>query len=106
MDAPFHATWKANSASMEVLAYRLAAVMDRPVVDQTGLKGDYDFTLTYTMEPPPNLPQNAIVNGQPIDISGPTVFQAVRQQLGLRLEPRKGPVQVMVIDRVEKPGEQ
>jgi uncharacterized protein (TIGR03435 family) len=46
-----------------------------------------------------------MLNGQPIDTSGPTIFQAVRQQLGLRLEARRGPVQVMVIDHVEKPGE-
>jgi uncharacterized protein (TIGR03435 family) len=44
-----------------------------------------------------------MINGQPIDTSGSSIFQAVRQQLGLRLEPRKGPVQVMVIDHVEKP---
>jgi len=44
-------------------------------------------------------------NGQPIDTSGPSIFQAVRQQLGLRLDPRKGPVQVMVVDHVEKPSE-
>jgi uncharacterized protein (TIGR03435 family) len=46
-----------------------------------------------------------MVNGQPIDTSGPSIFQAVRQQLGLRLDSRKGPVQVMVIDHVEKPSE-
>jgi uncharacterized protein (TIGR03435 family) len=105
MDMPFHARWTATSSSMELFAFRLASVMDRPVIDQTGLKGDYDFKLAYTVDLPPNLPQNAMVNGQPIDTSGPSIFQAVRQQLGLRLEPRKGPVQVMVVDHVEKPSE-
>ncbi|MGA3017282.1 MAG: TIGR03435 family protein, partial [Bryobacteraceae bacterium] len=105
MDAPFHANWKATSSSMELLAFRLASVMDRPVIDQTGLKGDYDFKLTYTQDLPPNFSPNTMLNGQPIDTSGPTIFQAVRQQLGLRLEARRGPVQVMVIDHVEKPGE-
>ncbi len=105
MPVPLHATWQATSCSMELFAFRLAAVMDRPVVDQTALKGEYDFTLSYTMDLPPNLPPNALLNGQPIDTSGPTIFQAIRQQLGLRLEPRKGPVQVMVIDHVEKPSE-
>ena len=102
-DAPFHARWTATSSSMELFAFRLAAVIDRPVIDQTGLKGDYDFKLTYTMDLPPNFSPNTMLNGQPIDISGPSIFQAVRQQLGLRLDPRKGPVQVMVIDHVEKP---
>jgi uncharacterized protein (TIGR03435 family) len=80
--------------------------MDRPVVDQTGLTGDFDFTLKYTMDIPPNLPPEALVkNGEPIDTSGPTIFQAIRQQLGLRLDPRKGPAPIMVIDRIEKPTE-
>ncbi len=95
MDTPFHAEWKAASASMELFAFRLAAIMDRPVIDQTGLNGEYDFTLTYTMDWPPNLPPDAMVNGQPIDTSGPSIFQAVRQQLGLRLDARKGPVQMI-----------
>jgi uncharacterized protein (TIGR03435 family) len=103
MDTPFHARWKATSSSMELFAFRLAAIMDRPVIDQTGLKGEYDFTLTYTMDLPPNLPPDSMINGQPIDNSGPSIFQAVRQQLGLRLDARKGPVEVMVIDHVEKP---
>jgi len=102
---PFHAKWIATFASMDLFAFRLSAIMDRPVIDQTGLKGDYDFTLTYTMDLPPNIPPNALLNGQPIDTTGPTIFQALQQQLGLRLEPRKGPVPVMVIDHVEKPGE-
>jgi uncharacterized protein (TIGR03435 family) len=103
MNPPLHATWKAVSSSMELFTYRLAAVMDRPVVDQTGLQGEYDFTLTYTMDLPPNIQPNGMINGEPIDTSGPSIFQAVRQQLGLRLEARKGPVQVLVVDHVEKP---
>lgn len=104
-DMPFHARWTATSASMELLAFRLASVMDRPVIDQTGLKGDYNFTLAYTMDLPPNISPDAKINGEPIDTSGPSIFQAVRQQLGLRLDARKGPVQVMAIDHVEKPSE-
>jgi len=104
-DAPFHAHWTATSANMDIFAGRLARVMDRPVVDQTGLTGDFDFTLKYTMDIPPDLPPDAQKNGQTIDTSGPTIFQAVRQQLGLRLEPRKGPAPIMVIDRIEKPTE-
>jgi uncharacterized protein (TIGR03435 family) len=44
---------------MDIFAGRLARVLDRPVIDQTGLTGDYDFTLKYTMDLPPNLPPNA-----------------------------------------------
>jgi uncharacterized protein (TIGR03435 family) len=102
-DKPFHAGWTATAASMELFAFRLASILDRPVIDQTGLKGDYDFTLTYTMDLPPNLPSTALLNGEPLDLSGPSIFQAIRQQLRLRLDARKGPAKVMVIDHVEKP---
>ena len=104
-EAPLHAKWTATSASMEVFAVRLARVLDRPVIDQTGLAGDYDFTLKYTFDPPPNFLPDALINGQPIDTSGPRIFQAVRQQLGLRLEPRKGAAPILVIDHIEKPSE-
>jgi uncharacterized protein (TIGR03435 family) len=75
------------------------------VIDQTGIKGGYDFALAYTMDLPPGVSESAIVNGAPLDTSGPTIFEALRQQLGLRLEPRKGPVRIIVIDHVEKPSE-
>lgn len=104
----FHAKWTATSANMDIFAGRLARILDRPVVDQTGLTGDYDFTLTYTSEIPPDLPPTIRVNGQAVDVStldtsGPPIFQAVRDQLGLRLDARKGPAPLMVIDHIEKP---
>ena len=102
--APFHSKWTATAANMDIFTGRLSRMMDRPVIDMTGLAGGYDFTLTYTADPPSNLPPDAkIKNGEPIDLSGPTIFQAVRQQLGLRLEARKGPVPVMVIEHIERP---
>jgi uncharacterized protein (TIGR03435 family) len=101
--APFHAKWTATAANMDIFTGRLSRMMDRPVIDMTGLAGDYDFTLTYTADPPPNVPDAK--HGDPIDFSGPTIFQAVRQQLGLRLEPRKGPAPVMVIERIQRPSE-
>ena len=55
--------------------------------------------------PPPGMPEGALINGEPVDLSGPTIFEAIRQQLGLKLERQKGPVQTIVIDRVEKPVE-
>ncbi len=67
METPLHPKWKAVSSSMELLAFRLASVLDRPVIDQTGLKGEYDFILAYTLDLPPNLPPNAMLNGEPIE---------------------------------------
>jgi uncharacterized protein (TIGR03435 family) len=77
--------------------------MDRPVVDLTNLHGGFDFNLEYTRELPPGFPDNGKINGEDPDTSGPTVFDAVKKQLGLELKAQKGPVEVIVIDRAEKP---
>src|SRR5207249_8357929 len=94
----------------------LARQLDRPVLDQTGLKGNYDFTLDYTPEEgqgmmlPPGIPPPAPPPGpaethaaaNPDSSSGPSLFAAVQAQLGLKLEPKKGPVDLVVVDRLEK----
>jgi uncharacterized protein (TIGR03435 family) len=90
---------------MEYLAFRLAQLMDRPVIDLTGLKGNYDFDLAYTRELPPGIPERASLNGVAIDTSGATVFTALKQQLGLDLKAQKGPVDIIVIDHVAKPAD-
>lgn len=104
-EKPLHRKLKMTSVTMDYFAYGLGTFMDRPVIDQTGIKGGYDFALAYTMDLPPGVSEGAMVNGAPLDTSGPTIFEALRQQLGLRLESRKGPVQIIVIDQVEKPSE-
>jgi uncharacterized protein (TIGR03435 family) len=68
---------------------------DRPMVDMTGLKGYFDITLDWT-------PEN--IQPVPTDI-GPSVFTAMREQLGLRLESQKSPFEVIVIDHAERPSE-
>jgi uncharacterized protein (TIGR03435 family) len=100
-----HVKMSARFTPMDYFAWRLGQVLDRPVVDRTNLKGGYDFELTYTRELPPNIPEGALINGNPIDTGGPTIFAALKQQLGLKLEPQKAPVEIMVIDHVEKPAE-
>jgi uncharacterized protein (TIGR03435 family) len=72
------------------------AFLDRPVVDKTGLTGTYNIKLTYT----PNTRANR--ESDP-DLSDISVFQAVEEQLGLKLEARKETVEIIVVDRVEKP---
>jgi uncharacterized protein (TIGR03435 family) len=79
---------------------------DRPVVDQTGLSERYDFTLNFTPDPA----QAALLGGAPNAAgdnpdAAPDLFAAFQQQLGLKLEPTRAPVEVMVIDKVEKPSE-
>jgi len=67
--------------------------IDRPVLNKTGLSGEYDFTLEWT----PGI--------APDDADSPSLFTAIQEQLGLKLEPQKGPVEVMVIDHAELPSE-
>jgi uncharacterized protein (TIGR03435 family) len=76
--------------------------LDRPVVDQTGLTGRFDFSLDWAQEP--NRPPGP--NGDPPpDLPGPTFLEAFREQLGLKLESTKAPLQILVIDHVERPTE-
>jgi uncharacterized protein (TIGR03435 family) len=73
--------------------------LGRPMIDQTGLTGRFDFTLEWTQErrdPPPGAEP-------PPDDSGPSFEAALREQLGIKLQPQKGPVSILVIDHVERP---
>jgi uncharacterized protein (TIGR03435 family) len=76
---------------------QLAFILQRSVIDKTGLQGSYDFTLKWR---PEQLPSPRAENA-PED--GPSIFTAVQEQLGLKLQPSKGPVEVLVIDRAEMP---
>jgi uncharacterized protein (TIGR03435 family) len=75
---------------------------DRPVVDETGLKDSYDFTLAFAPELPPDVPKESL---PPELLDRPSIFDAMRDQLGLRLVPQNGPVEHYVIDHVERPSE-
>ena len=87
---------------MTFFAWRLGLKLDRPVIDQTGLRsGGYDFDFSFTNEIPPGHETEF----QGLDTSRPTISQALRSQLGLTLDARKAPVEVMVIDSVEHPTE-
>ena len=103
-EAPFlHMTLTGTSVPMDYLAFRLSQVLDRPVVNQTNLPGEFDFKLAYTRDLPPGTPEGMRINGEAPDTSGPTIFQAIKQQLGLELKPGKGPVDVIVIDHADRP---
>jgi uncharacterized protein (TIGR03435 family) len=78
--------------SMTYLALSLVIEARRPVIDRTGLAGDFDFELTF-----------APFNASATDSTAPDLFTAVQEQLGLRLESTRAPVDVLVIDHVEKP---
>lgn len=87
------------------LARALSPMVGRIVVDKTGLKGRYDFQLTYAAEGRGFGPGPGGAEPPPVDPNTPSLFTAVQEQLGLKLESERGPVDVVVIDRVEQPTE-
>jgi len=78
-------------------------VLDRPVVDQTGLSGTFDLRIGFTREPNGSTPTNAQPPGA--GAPGTTFLEALKEQLGLKLVPQTGPVDLLVIDHVEEPSE-
>jgi uncharacterized protein (TIGR03435 family) len=93
--------------TMESLAVNLSGITGRPVHDETGLTGKYDFKMEWAPEPKAGGAERG--EGAPAEIAstpeGPTLFTALQQVLGLKLEPKKGPVDMYVIERAEKPSE-
>lgn len=100
-----HETWTTHCASMDYFTFVLAQIFDRPILNQTGLNGCFNFQIKFTHELPPTMQEGQLVNGVVIDTSGPTIYQALQNQLGLKLESKKAPVATLVIDHAEKPSE-
>lgn len=90
-----HGRLTLKNTTMDGLAERLARVSDLPVVNRTGIDGVFNMKLAWT--PEGENPQGPN--------SPPSLFTAIQEQLGLRLQSQKTPVAVLVIDRAEKPGE-
>jgi uncharacterized protein (TIGR03435 family) len=99
---------RAGGTTMADFAAMISGTAQRVVVDKTGLTGYYDISLTYTPAndqlpqgpPPPGAPAPP-----PIDPDGPTFFTAIQEQLGLKLDNQRGPVEVVVIDSIQPPTE-
>ena len=81
-------------------------VLDRPVVDKTGIAGAFDFTLKWTPDES-QFSRLGIFYRPPAEDSSlsPPLFEAIQEQLGLKLKPEKAPVNVLVIDHIERPSE-
>ncbi|HWE49491.1 MAG TPA: TIGR03435 family protein [Bryobacteraceae bacterium] len=101
---------EAKKITTASFADALARFVDRPILDLTGLKGTYDFTLDVSPEDfSAMIVRSALSAGvqlppqamRALDASGDTLFSAI-EKLGLKLEPRKGPVEILVIDHMEK----
>jgi uncharacterized protein (TIGR03435 family) len=97
----------AQAVSIARLAKILMQMLGRPVLDKTELKGVYDFKLQFTpddrLQPPNGAAANARLPVPPADSNAPSLFEALQEQLGLKLESGKGPVEVIVVDHVERP---
>ena len=113
-----------TKATVSILAGALSSQVNRPVVDETGLKGEYDFTLDFARDE--TVPFGGASGGMTIAVPGPggtgaapaapaapgsetrdpapaaSLFTAIQSQLGLKLEPKKGPVEMVVVDKAEK----
>ena len=105
-------TVTATALPMERLATLLDRRLTKPVVDKTGLTGRYTFTLAWTPADdevflPPGAATAALLASFPTppvrDRSGPSLFTALQEQLGLRLRPQRVPIEVLVIDSVSHP---
>jgi uncharacterized protein (TIGR03435 family) len=121
MMSPTGMMMQATGVPLANLLGMLTQQVGRPVVDKTDLKGLFDFRLRFSPEglnvplPPGGLPAGSVIGGTgPIPVGAappsstadpvPSIVTAI-QELGLRLEPAKGPVKVLVIDSVQKPKE-
>jgi uncharacterized protein (TIGR03435 family) len=91
---------KGQAVDLRLLVLNLANELGRPVIDKTGLTGKYTFELKWDA----SLPAAAESSVAP-DPDGSSIFTALQEQLGLRLESQKGPVRVLVVDRAERPSE-
>src|SRR5215216_6687921 len=83
------------AGTVTVLLQRLEPYVDRPIVDATGLSGNLEWVLTFASR------LNAPATGAPAE--APVLFTALQDQLGLKLEPRQAPVEVLVVDSVQLP---
>jgi uncharacterized protein (TIGR03435 family) len=87
----------------------LSSQVDRPVIDKTGLTGRFDvhveFVSDYAVSGPITLNGVPLSQAPSADPTGPTIFTALQEQLGLKLSPAKSPVEVIVVDGAEKPSD-
>ena len=90
---------------MPELARVISMALGRPVSDKTGFTGAFDVQLEFAPDPAlAGLPRSAGAgDAPPAENNSPTIFSAIQEQLGLRLESAKAPVDVLVIDKIEKP---
>jgi uncharacterized protein (TIGR03435 family) len=105
--SPQGITMDARGLSMKEFAQRLSSILDRKVVDKSGIAGQFDFHLEFAPDETTRGFGGRGGAGEAASATpeGPSVFSALQEQFGLKLMPDKGPVDSLVIDHVEKPSE-
>ena len=93
----------ASGVPLAQLTQVLSQLTQRVVIDRTGLEGNFDIDLTFTPDRMPQGPPPPGVQIPSFDPNGPSLFTAVQEQLGLKLESERAPIEVLVIDHVERP---
>jgi uncharacterized protein (TIGR03435 family) len=97
----------ATGTKMDTFARVLSNQLGRTVIDKTGLSADYDFKLVFAPVRQLNLSADGVLETSKSDslpvYDGPSIFTALQEQLGVKLESQNGPVDIIVVDRVEKP---
>jgi uncharacterized protein (TIGR03435 family) len=92
---------RGGGVTLVMLANILVGPAQRLVIDRTGLTGNWDLEVNYTPDPSQVPPGVELPSS--IDPNGPSLFTAIEEQLGLKLRPARGPVEVLVIDSVQQP---
>jgi uncharacterized protein (TIGR03435 family) len=106
-------TWEVHGATLDEFSGELGADLDRIVINKTGITGKFDFQLEFAADETTAGINSMRSGGEPLvtpgtasdPSGGPSIFTAIQEQLGLKLESAKGPRGFLVIDRVEKPTE-
>jgi uncharacterized protein (TIGR03435 family) len=93
---PGHARIRSDNQTIAWFVRMLSGQLQGPVIDATGLKSKYDFVLSWSFE------DNNAAGGSPLDTYRPALLSAVRSDLGLKLDQKKGQVEVVVVDHLEK----
>ena len=93
----------ATGARISNLTNILTGVVGRQVIDRTGLEGPFDMNLMWTPIPGMQAAPAGLPTPPPAQPDGPSIFAALQEQLGLRLVPGRGSVEMLVIERLERP---
>jgi uncharacterized protein (TIGR03435 family) len=101
-----NADYKMN---LDQFAAELSRLLDRPVIDKAGIAGTFDLHFEFVVDEPTSalMPGGAWAAAAPAEdaVPGPSIFAALQEQLGLNLQPAKGPEEFLVIDSIERPSE-